>query len=81
MEVGAAVTITIPAKSAQRSMFNVGERVRLKKSSYSIFRKRIKPRMMVARMKKKVFFPYFRITYVADNIPNQYNIHLKPDNF
>lgn len=81
MELGAAVTITIPARSAERSMFNIGERVRLKKSSYSLFRKRIKPRMMVARMKKKVFIPYFRISYVSDNTPGQYNIHLKPDNF
>jgi hypothetical protein len=79
MEVG-AVTVTIPARSAEWPMFKVGEKVRLKKSNYTLFRKRLKPHFAVARMKKKPFVPYFRISYVGSN-PGQYNLHLVPGNF
>jgi hypothetical protein len=78
-----AVSITISRQENKFVPCKVGDRIRLKKSSYEMFPVRIKRKQMVARLMKKKFIPYFKVTFAdVDNLyPHHFTAHLKPHNF
>ena len=78
-----AVSITFSRNNNSLFPCKVGDRIRLKKSSYDLFPVRIKRKQMVARLLKKKFIPYFKVTFAdVDSLyPHHFKAHLKPLNF
>jgi hypothetical protein len=77
------VSITISRRDNDPMFMKVGQLVRLKKTSYDLFPVRIKRKLMVGRLLKKKFIPYFKVTFAnVDNLyPHHFTAHLKPHNF
>jgi len=74
------VTITVSPNRTPTTPIKIGERIRVK-DAYKSFPIRLKSNFMVARMLKKKFVAYFRVTYTGHDEANNFVCHIQPDNF
>lgn len=76
-----AITITLRPQK-EKYPISVGDKIKLKKGSPIHKTARVKNKQFVYRLMRRPgkFIPYFVVTFV-DNVPPNYNFHLKPYNF